>query len=266
MMYLMSTLPSQFTAESGAFSSFEACRHTQKGPVIILASGASAKHFPLAEFAHLPVIAMNGSIALTAACDVKPFFYVCTDKSFRTQQPALFAQALRDSQRLALWPEQFADADISAGTQCYPLHKAANPGLLDGFRGHGDSHVCNRSLWSKRARSIAFSKDMASGYYDARTVAYVALQLAYHLGFEQVILVGVDLDQSVGRFYENGTGERSPCGLDQHWESRILPSLTLMAQQVVNEHFRVYNLSATSRIPAALIPKIDLAQARRIAA
>jgi len=266
MMYRMSILPSQLTAERRAFSSFEACRNTQKGPVIILASGASARHFPLAEFAHLPVIAMNGSISLTAACGVKPFFYVCTDKSFRTQQPALFAQALRDSQRLALWPEQFADADVPTSTQCYPLHKAETPGLLDALRGHGDTLVCNRSFWSKRARSIAFSTDMSNGYFDARTVAYVALQLAHHLGFEQVLLVGVDLDQSAGRFYEDGLTQRSPCGLDQHWGSRILPSLTLMAQHVVNEHFRVYNLSATSRIPPAVIPKIDLAEARRIAA
>nr|WP_314613993.1 lipopolysaccharide biosynthesis protein [uncultured Pseudomonas sp.] len=265
----MNTLPSQqHTAERGAFSSFEACRNTQKGPVVILASGASAKHFPMGEFAHLPVIAMNGSIALTAASGVKPFFYVCTDKSFRQQQPALFAQAMRDSQRVALWPEQFANTDIPSDTQCFPLRKAEIPGLFDSLRGHGGSHVCSRTLWSKRARSIAFSKDLSTGFYDARTVAYVALQLAYHLGFEQVLLVGVDLDQSVGRFYEEegAEGERSPCGLDQHWDSRILPSLTLMAREVVNEHFRVYNLSATSRIPQAVIPKIGLTEARRIAA
>ncbi|BBH46210.1 lipopolysaccharide biosynthesis protein [Pseudomonas sp. KU43P] len=264
----MNTIPSQLNAVRGAFSSFEACRNTQKGPVVILASGASAKHFPMEEFAHLPVIAMNGSISLTASCGVKPFFYVCTDKGFRKQQPALFAQAVRDSQRLALWPEQFATADVPSGTQCYPLRKAEIPGLFDSLRGRGENHVCNRALWSKRARSIAFSKDLSSGFYDARTVAYVALQLAYHLGFEQVFLVGVDLDQSVGRFYEHegAAGERSPCGLDLHWDSRILPSLTLMARQVVNEHFRVYNLSATSRIPPTVIPKIDLAEARRIAA
>jgi len=266
MIQQMNTLPSQLNAERGAFSSFEACRNTQKGPVVILASGASARQFPLREFAHLPVIAMNGSVALTAACGIKPFFYVCTDKSFRDQQPELFATALCDSERLALWPEQFAGADIPAGTECYPLHKADNPGVLDGLRGHGASHVCSRALWSKRARSIAFSKDLSSGYYDARTVAYVALQLAYHLGFEQVLMVGVDLDQSLGRFYENGEGECSPCGLDQHWDSRILPSLALMAEHVVNEHFQVYNLSAVSRIPPALIPRIGLAEARRIAA
>ncbi|MFJ4347780.1 lipopolysaccharide biosynthesis protein [Pseudomonas sp. NPDC089401] len=262
----MKTLPSQLNAERGAFSSFEACRNTQKGPVVILASGASARHFPLGEFAHLPIIAMNGSISLTAACGLKPFFYVCTDRSFRDQQPELFATALQHSERLALWPDQFGNADIPPDTECYPLHKADNPGMLDGLRGHGASHVCGRALWSKRARSIAFSKDMSSGHFDARTVAYVALQLAYHLGFEQVLLVGVDLDQAVGRFYETGTGTVSPCGLDQHWDSRILPSLRLMAEQVVNEQFQVYNLSTSSRIPDQLIPKIDLDEARRIAA
>ncbi len=265
-MYLMNPLPSQLNAERGAFSSFEACRNTQQGTVVILASGASARHFPLGEFAHLPIIAMNGSVALTAACAVKPFFYVCTDKSFRDQQPALFALALRDSERLALWPEQFAGADIPPGTECYPLHKAANPGVFDCLRGGGASHVCSRALWSKRGSSIAFSKDLSIGYYDARTVVYVALQLAYHLGFEQVLLVGVDLDQSVGRFYETDDGEHSPCGLDQHWHSRILPALTLMAEQVMDEHFRVYNVSASSRIPPALVPRINLAEARRIAA
>ncbi|UVL01552.1 lipopolysaccharide biosynthesis protein [Pseudomonas sp. B21-047] len=261
----MNTLPSQPSAERGAFSSFEACRNTQQGPVVILASGASAKHFPLGEFAHLPIIAMNGSVAMTAEHGVKPFFYVCTDKSFGQQQPALFATALRDSQRLALWPEQFEGADIPAASECYALHKAHTPGLLDGMRGHGDSCVCNRALWSKRARSIAFSKNLSQGFFDARTVAYVALQLAYHLGFEEVLLVGVDLDQAVGRFYETTEGEHSPCGLDQHWDSRILPSLTLMARQVVNEHFHVYNLSAASRIPTELIPKVNLSEARRIA-
>ena len=204
MMYLMNTLPSQLDAERGAFSSFEACRNTQKGPVVILASGASAKHFPMGEFAHLPVIAMNGSIALTAASGVKPFFYVCTDKSFRKQQPALFAQATRDSERLALWPEQFANADLPSATQCFPLRKAEIPGLLTSLRGHDASHVCSRASWSKRARSIAFSKDLSTGFYDARTVAYVALQLAYHLGFEQVLLVGRGPRPVGGAFLRRG--------------------------------------------------------------
>jgi len=38
-----------------------------------------------------------------------------------------------------------------------------------------------------------------------------------------------------------------------------------MAREVVSAHFHVYNLSATSRIPAELLPKVNLNAARRIA-
>lgn len=208
---------------------------------------------------------MNGSIGLLEQAGIKPFFYVCTDKDFARQQPQLFATALRQSPRLALWAEQGEAHVMPAGTQCYPLTKAAEPSLGEWLGGSASPYARARSLWSKRARSIGFSKDLSHGFFDARTVAYVALQLAYHLGFNEVLLVGVDLDQSVGRFYEKGEQGRSPCGLDQHWASRILPSLSLMKRQVIGDGFRVYNLSATSRIPSELIPKIDNEQALAIA-
>ncbi|MGC7841003.1 lipopolysaccharide biosynthesis protein [Pseudomonas wayambapalatensis] len=262
----MNQLPSQPEAARGAFSSFEACRNTQKGPVVILASGASAKDFPLEDFASVPIIAMNGSISMLVGTDVRPFFYICTDKDFCNQQPELFAMALHCSPRLALWPEQFDLFDLPEDTERYPLLKALDPTFSE-WLGLGDGRYArNRTLWSKRARSIGFSRNLSYGFFDARTVAFVALQLAYHLGFDDVLLVGVDLDQSAGRFYETSGGKRSPCGLDQHWDSRILPSLSLMAHQVMGERFRVHNLSARSRIPPALIPRIDLQQARALAA
>jgi hypothetical protein len=37
-----------------------------------------------------------------------------------------------------------------------------------------------------------FSKDVSGRIFEGSTVTYVALQLAYHMGFEEVILVGVD--------------------------------------------------------------------------
>jgi len=37
-----------------------------------------------------------------------------------------------------------------------------------------------------------FSKDLASGLHEGWTVTYAALQVAYHLGFQQVVLVGLD--------------------------------------------------------------------------
>jgi hypothetical protein len=37
-----------------------------------------------------------------------------------------------------------------------------------------------------------FARDARGRLWEGATVTYVALQLAYHLGFEQVILIGVD--------------------------------------------------------------------------
>ncbi len=37
-----------------------------------------------------------------------------------------------------------------------------------------------------------FASDARGRLWEGATVTYVALQLAYHMGFEQVILIGVD--------------------------------------------------------------------------
>ena len=43
----------------------------------------------------------------------------------------------------------------------------------------------------------AFARDVRSRVWESATVTYVALQLAFHMGFEQVILVGVDHNSNV---------------------------------------------------------------------
>ena len=44
----------------------------------------------------------------------------------------------------------------------------------------------------RRSRLFTFATDVAQGAWEGATVTYVALQLAFHLGFEEVILIGVD--------------------------------------------------------------------------
>jgi hypothetical protein len=43
----------------------------------------------------------------------------------------------------------------------------------------------------------AFARDVRNRVWESATVTYVALQLAFHMGFEQVILVGVDHNSNV---------------------------------------------------------------------
>ena len=44
----------------------------------------------------------------------------------------------------------------------------------------------------RRSRLFTFSTDITKGAWEGATVTFVALQLAFHMGFEQVILIGVD--------------------------------------------------------------------------
>ena len=240
---------------------FSRCRGVKGGPVFIIASGASAKDFPLADFADIPMITMNGAISMFANTGINPFFYVCTDRDFANQQPELFATAMQTSENVALWGDQLSALRSRPNGCAYALKKAPRRSVTGLFR-NDPALVRKRSLLSKRCRDIGFSKDMDHGFFDARTVMYLALQLAYHVGFTQVFLVGFDLNQSAGRFYEKPTDKCSPCGFDQHFESRILPSLELMSKRVVDVDFRVFNLSLNSKAPERVIPKVKLDQVR----
>jgi KDO transferase-3 len=233
------------------------CRNIQNGVVFIVASGGSAKEFHPEHFAHVPMITMNGAISKFIGTGVKPFFYACTDKDFSTQQPELFSQAMMLSERVALWEDHLHFTSVVPKGEVFLLSKA--PKLSWGEIVRRDHElVRNRNFLSRRNRRIGFSKNLKRGFFDARTVAYLALQIAYHAGFTKAVLVGVDLNQSVQRFYEHSHTDLSPCGLDQHFHTRILPSFEIVSEKIMGERFQVYNLSNVSRIPADVIPQVSL--------
>ncbi|TDF82945.1 lipopolysaccharide biosynthesis protein [Pseudomonas sp. H9] len=238
---------------------FDDCRNAGSGAVFVIASGSSAKGFPFESFADIPMITMNGAISMFIDTPIKPFFYVCTDRDFSNQQPELFAEALRRSERVALWEDHYASAQVEAKGELYFLRKPPKARFLERLRKDHEL-VRNHPFPGSGRKPLGFSKNLQRGFFDARTVAYVALQIAYHAGFNQVFLVGVDLNQNAGRFYENHHSKLSPCGLDQHFESRILPSFQLVADSVVGDEFAVYNLSPTSRLPRSVAPYKSLEQ------
>ncbi|MFJ3368226.1 lipopolysaccharide biosynthesis protein [Pseudomonas sp. NPDC086251] len=237
---------------------FDDCRNIGSGPIFIIASGPSAKNFPVDHFSHIPMITMNGAISAFTSTAVRPYFYVCSDKNFSTQQPALFNMAMRLSQRAALWQEHVELEKLQTRGELYFLSKPGKSSLRN-YVFRDKDLVRYHSLLSARKNSLGFSKNLHAGFFDARTVAYVALQLCYHLGFNEVYLVGVDLDQQSGRFYEDSNSLISPCDIQRHLHSRILPSLRFMAKKIVGKDFKVYNLSKSSRIPNDIIPYKDIA-------
>lgn len=238
---------------------FASLRGSQQGPVLLLASGPSASELCLEAWRNVPVITMNGAIAKLATSTIEPLFYVCSDLSFALQQPELYALGLERAQHLALWPEAIQGLSARLKHKAHALKRAPSTRLEHylGVERDQARRVC--TLLSRRARDIGFSRDLDYGIFDVRTVVFIALQLAYHLGFTEIYLVGVDLDAQTPRFYESSFGSRSPCGLDDHLYSRILPGLGVMQEVMAAEGRQVFNLSRTSRVPAQLIPRADLA-------
>lgn len=47
-------------------------------------------------------------------------------------------------------------------------------------------------LFVRRAASLTFSENLARGAWEGATVTYMAMQVAFHLGFREVVLIGVD--------------------------------------------------------------------------
>lgn len=250
--------------KSSQFPSFSRCRNIAKGDAFIIASGPSAKGFPIEAFAGTPMIAMNGSISLFQGTGIRPFFYASSDTSFARQQPKLFEQALATSMHVALWPEQIEAHRALIGGQAFALQKATQRGPLSPL------WPCKDYTWHptfrRRSRSIGFSRDMALGFFDARTVAFLALQLAYHAGFRRVFMVGVDLNQTANRFYEGDDSDKAPCNFDDHYEHRILPCFKLLNELRREHGFEVFNLSAYSRLPEDVVPRISMRMAEAMIA
>ncbi len=234
-----------------------------RGSVIVLASGPSTQDFPVQEFSTVPIITMNGAISHLLDTAIRPLFYVCTDRGFPREQPELYQAALARADNLALWPDEIARLAPEQKAIAYPLRKAPTTGFKHLLGHDRDRATRSRNILSKRSRSIGFSKDMSYGFFDARTVAYVCLQLAYHLGFDKVFMVGVDLNGSAQRFYDDRIGKRSPCGLNDYFDVRILPSFRVLKRAFDGTGRQVLNLSTHSRLPTSVVERADLQTLRK---
>lgn len=252
---------------------FSQCRRRHRGSVFILASGPSAADFPLGRYAQYPVLALNGSIQRCVAEGISPLFYLCDDSSFVRNRPELVLQGLRHAESAAMSFDGYSeilqfDSHCLEGRSVYLLERVNRfPGkqvLSDRAYAwsirRDEELLSDFSLIKRKPNRIGFSLNMARGYFVARTIPYVALQLAYHLGFERAFIVGMDLRQELGRFYEAGDSAL-PSTIDVDYDDYILPSFKFFSDQLLSRGvFQAYNLSKHSRLPAAVLPKITVSE------
>jgi Kdo-III transferase WaaZ len=252
------------------------CRGRSSGAVFLLASGASASDFPVRDYTQFPFVAMNGSIVRCIQDDIQPDFYICDDPNFVLGRPDLALLGVSHAKNLAMSlevlqalhtvdPHALREKKIHLLVRANRYHD--RPCLSDrafawSVRSDDELEV-NFSLLRKKPNRIGFSRNLKRGYFVGRTIPYAGTQLAYHLGFNKVFIVGMDLTPSVGRFYDS-SGKVLPTSLDEHYKDYIEPSFELLARRVCNESFGVFNLSRDSRLPSEILPKIDRIELDRL--
>ncbi len=102
--------------------------------------------------------------------------------------------------------------------------------------------------------NLGFSENIFSGVFDYFTVAYVSLQIINNLGYEQVYIAGLDMNNfNKPRFYENIEDKQSTL-LDIHTHD-VLNAFNTAALFFKEKEVCVFNLSKHSAVDA--FEKID---------
>jgi hypothetical protein len=137
-------------------------------------------------------------------------------------------------------------------------------------------HVAKGSdvVFIRRAPRFTFSEDLASGAWEGATVTYMAMQIAFHLGFNQVVLIGVDHRfATVGQANELVTSQGDdPNHFDPSYFGRgvkwQLPDLEISerAYRIARDRFVANGRSivdATVGGNLTVFPKVDYVSATR---
>jgi len=249
-------------------NNYKKYKNSFTGNVFIYASGASALDFPLIRLSNEKYIVVNGAVRTFIENKVKPFAYMFNDKGFLLGSFELVISAIEFSENIFMPEELYLE--YLSGVKAIEKYKHKiyfidRVNRLGGKKSLPDklffllnlfnkSYSYNFSLFSSRRNRIGFSKDISEGYFCAKTIPYVGVQLAYFLGFNKVFLIGLDLKESVGRFYDKE--QYLPTSLDEDYTKYIEPSFRIVAEHVIDKNFMLYNLSENSRLGGDIIKKI----------
>ena len=131
-------------------------------PLLVIGNGPSLKQTPLDEFKHIPSIGMNKINLIFTHVDWRPSLIVCMNRHVMKQHQNFYA---------------ITDIPVFQSWQSRWFIKKKN--RLKG-------------KYFLNLNSVKFSNDISVGVGIGGTVTYTALQFAYYMGANPVILFGVD--------------------------------------------------------------------------
>jgi len=212
------------------------------GPCNLLLSGPSVRAIndpSLLKKSFL--IGVNGSPGLLEARGAGVDLYVVDDLAFLRNRTADF---LRYAGRAAF---TLVNYGIVAELMARGL-TLANGVVVDSI------NAPFRRARPRRSAEVIFSREFSAGLKPYGTVAYIALQAAYCLGFREVRIFGLDLSSN-GRFYREQRPE--PSNLRVDYENLILRPFSHVGAMVAGREWTVFNCCPQSRLPVTVLPKVE---------
>jgi hypothetical protein len=241
---------------------------SQLGPAHLIASGPSVADIDYRQLSMDHVIGVNGAIALQDTQPVRFEHYCIIDTNFIKQRTDLVARIVKSDLTLFITPLVLwfilQRLPLSAiRCRLFLMEDVREPSFLPALSSEaihalassdGGRHLCQFD----RSATQGYSFDLACGFFDAGTVAYVALQILTWLGFRTIYLHGLDFRDAARtpRFYET-MQTMQPNGLDQLFAGLIEPSFSRAAQLLRARGIEVGNLSPGSALSDAVFPKLD---------
>ncbi len=233
--------------------------------VHVLASGSSIAQVDMSMVAQQTTIFVNGSIQLFEQQDFQyPVAYVISDKRFiehnlelmqayyQGQCPLFITQpVLENLQKLAPEFLEKIHTHIRLLYNYQKPIKQSKIGLLNKLINKIQPVVMDDNFIKLKDKNsnpiIGVSTDIRYGFVEAGTVAFVATQLAFSMGFKHIYLHGMDLlNSNQPRFYETQDNQ-APCKLDKAVQNRIIPCFEFLAQTYREQGVLVYNGSPISK-------------------
>lgn len=234
------------------------------GRVHLIATGPSVAQIDYERLQLASAIGVNGAIALCERYPVKFDYYCIMDTNFVKNRPDMVEKILRQNLTLFITPLVLwyilKNFPISA-LQCkiYLMENVCEPTFLPARGCLELQRIAGRDVCQFDPEApLGYSFDIERGFFDAKTVAFTALQVLTWLGYKDICVHGLDLcnTQSVPRFYETREAMQ-PSSIESDFAAYIEPSFRKAQPLLRARGVSVTNLSLGSALDAGIFPKRD---------
>ncbi|UXY11086.1 sugar glycosyltransferase [Kosakonia sp. ML.JS2a] len=246
-----------------AIENLSALKDSAEGTVLLTATGPSTQSIDFSKLpCTIPVMGVNGAWFLSGKVTFS--LYVIVDMEFFDRRQDVIRSVIADP-NILLFTTMHGIAKIldrhAADLRCRlaliedACYKIYQPKVADALKWEMYKSVPGASFCETR-QDICFSTDIRHGIFDAGTVAYWALQILFYLGFNKIVITGLDMSNfNQPRFYET-SDSKLPSYLEEKVDNVVMPSFAHAATVMKKNHIEIVNLSPESAIPDTIFHKV----------